>query len=203
MENSPLHVKLEVLFTENTGVSARVSAYFPGTGMDVLLLPEPTNAWGQVELEFPYVVDPILQIESNAGAITEFRVLDYSGPFFRDTRLSRAVFPSDFEPVSPHAGSAGVIVAVSDCIGAPATDITLELEGAKGKPYKLPIWVSSDFMDTKTDQLGAGGFQDVSPANATVTVLAKRGEQTVARRTVLLRENWVTSVVLRPLSGDE
>ena len=105
--------------------------------------------------------------------------------------------------MSPHAGFAGVIVAVSDCIGAPATGITLELEGAKGTPYKIHYMGRFDSMDTKTDQLGAGGFADVSPANAPVTVLAKHGEQIVARRRVLLRENWVTSVVLRPLSGDE
>jgi hypothetical protein len=53
------------------------------------------------------------------------------------------------------------------------------------------------------DRNTVGGFADVSPANMTVTVLAKYGEQTVARRPVYVRENWLTSVVLRPLSGDE
>jgi hypothetical protein len=203
-ESSPLHVKLEVLLAQNAGVPADVSAFFPsGTGMDVLLQASETNAWGQVDLEFPFVADPILQIESQNDAADEFRVLDYSGPFFRDTRLSRSVFPSDFRPVSPHEGFAGVLIAVRDCIGAPASGIAFELEGAKGKLYKFDGMGGFADVDTRTDWLGAGGFEDVSPADATVTVRAKRGAQIVARRKVLLRKNWVTSVVLRPLSGDE
>jgi hypothetical protein len=165
------------------------------------LLPKETNGWGQVELEFPNVVDPILQIESSAVALNEFHVLDYSGPFFRDTRLSIDVFPSDLQPVYPHAGFAGVIIAVSDCIGAPATGITFELEGASGQLYSYGTM--GFVLDAITDPVGAGGFADVSPANATVTVLAKRDERIVARRRVDLRENWLTSVVLRPLNGDQ
>ena len=211
VDDSPIHVKLEVLLID-TGVSASVGAFFPtGTGMDVLVPTSETNAWGQVDLEFPTVTDPILQIKSTDGSFYEFRVLDYSGPFFRDTRLFRAVFPSDFHSVSPSdAEFAGLIIAVSDCIGAPAVGITFELEGANGHPYKYAD--TDNYFGTvgPTDRLGAGGFRDVRPddgwsaaADKMVTVLAKRGKETVARRTVLLRANWLTSVVLRPLSGDD
>jgi hypothetical protein len=205
-----VNLKLELLFPEGGLVSARVSAYATGTatGMGfVNQLPRETGGWGQVELEFPPGnFDGFLQIESDAGALYEVRMLDYSGPFFRDTRLSRNVFPVDLRPPSPHAGFAGVIIAATDCIGAPASGITFELEGASGQVYSYapenPPW-SVWVLGANSDVSGVGGFADVSPANTTVTVLAKRGEQTVARRTVYLRENWLTSVILRPLSGDD
>jgi hypothetical protein len=211
MEKSPLHLQLELLFPNDIGVSARVSAYLPFGGPAGILSKEP-NGWGQVELEFSGAFDGFLQIESDPGALDEFHVLDYSGPFFRDTRLSRDVFPIDVHPPYPHAGFAGVIIGVTDCVGSPASGITFELEEASGQPYAY--WSQKDrfVFGGKTDEAGAGGFADVSPANvgafasggdATVTVLAKHDEQTVARRTVSLRENWLTSVVLRPLSGDE
>ena len=202
MEKSPLHLQLELLFPNDIGVSARVSAYLPSGGPFGFLSREP-NGWGQVELEFSGVFDGFLQIESDPGALDEFHVLDYSGPFFRDTRLSRDVFPIDVHPPYPHAGFAGVIIAVTDCVGSGASGITFELEGALGQSYAY--YSLDDMFDFggKTDLTGAGGFADVSPANATVTVLAKRDERIVARRRVDLRENWLTSVVLRPLSGDE
>jgi hypothetical protein len=205
LENRPLHLKLEVVFRNNIGASARVSAYNPwGVGMGALwLAPRETDGWGQVELEFSSVVDAVLQIESSAGALDEFRMLDYSGPFFRNTRLSHDVFPIDLPPVSPHAGFAGVIIAVSDCIGAPAAGIAFELEGASGQSYSYYGLMDQFVLGANTDQTGAGGFADVSPTNTTVTVLAKHGERTVARRTVYLRQDWLTSVVLRPLSGDQ
>jgi hypothetical protein len=201
LEKSPLHLKLELMFPNDIGVPARVSTYLPSGPAG--FLPREPNGWGQVELEFSGVLDGFLQIESDTGALDEFHILDYSGPFFRDTRLSRDVFPIDVHPPYPHAGFAGVIIGVTDCVGAPASGITFELEGASGPSGQSYSYYSvKDMFDFggKTDETGAGGFADVSPANGTVTVLAKRGEQTVARRTVSLRENWLTSVVLRPLT---
>ena len=204
LAESPLHLQLELQFPNDIGVSARVSAYYPFGGA-IGFLPRDPNGWGQVELELTTVFDGWLQIESDTGALDEFHILDYSGPFFRDTRLSRDVFPIDAHSVYPHAGFAGVIIAVTDCLGAPASGITFELEGASGQSYAYHSLQDQFEWGGKTDvQHGAGGFADVSPANATVvTVRAKRGEQKVAQRTVSLRENWLTSVVLRPLSADE
>jgi hypothetical protein len=202
LEKSPLHLQLELMFPNDIGVSARVSAYLPSGAAAGFLSREP-NGWGQVELEFTGVFDGFLQIESEPGALDEFHILDYSGPFFRDTRLSRDVFPSDVHPPYPHAGFAGVIIGVTDCVGAPASGITFEFEEVPGQSYSYYSLKDQFDFSGKTDETGAGGFADVSPADGTVTVLAKHGEQTVARRTVSLRENWLTSVVLRPLSGDE
>jgi hypothetical protein len=201
----PFRVQVELLDILGSGVSARVTGYVPAfPGMpSALTQSAQTAGWGQTELEFTSTGQGLfLQIESGPEAVDEFRMLDYSGPFFRDTRLSRNVFQEGFPPVFPQPGFAGVFIVATDCLDSPAPGITFEIVGASGKAYAYTPYTNFSF-GANTDQSGMGGFADVTPANGMVTVLAKRDDEIVARQRVYLRENWLTSIVLRALSEDD
>jgi hypothetical protein len=194
-------LQLELLDEGGNAVSARVTPYHVGK---IALTPYvQTAGWGQTELEIwsGFHDSVYLQIESSPDALDEFRMLDYSGPFFRDTRLSRNVFSVGWAAY-PHPGFAGVLAMATDCLGDRAPDITFELDGASGQAYAYaPVGFISPGAETNGS--GMGGFADVSPANGMIRITARAKGDVVAERWVELRENWLTSVVLRPLTEEE
>jgi hypothetical protein len=196
-EHNPLSLQLELLDEVGNGASASVTAYI---GQGAITQPAHTAGWGQTELKIPSSASgpAFLQVESDPDALDELRMLDYSGPFFRDTRLSRTVFPVG-HPIFPQSGFAGVLVVATDCLGFTASGITFELDGTSSR-------ADYNFGDVSnvenTNKTGMGLFKDVS-ANGTITVRARKDEVIVAQQRVELRENWLTSVVLRPLTEDD
>lgn len=162
-----------------------------------------TGGWGQAELSIAVLdsFDGSLQIEPRVRGYG--RQVIHLGTIARPTRFATIIFIDDGQLPSPRPGFAAIAFTVTDCRIVPASGLTVELGGATGRQWYATTATQDAFRGEQTDSLGTGGFIDIQPASDSVTLLAKRDGEIMARRSIRLRADWLTLAALLPRTEDE
>jgi hypothetical protein len=195
----PLRLELVGLVSEQ-GVPASVTALWgdqvgPGNVADR----GETDEWGQTQLDFEESFIGLIEVESDQRGV--IRNLVHAQPIFRPTRWATLVIPATVLEMEP--GRASIWVSIKDCLGFDAPGVSLELSQNAGvQTFYYGADVGLSFDASETGEYGSGGFVDVPLDRKSYTILARREEAVVARRSVFVRPDWTTIVHLEPREAE-
>ncbi len=104
------------------------------------------------------------------------------------------------EELKPSRGHIGALV--EDCAGNPSSGVVFSLDNVdEFTSWAYLINNIPDNTATQTDRTGAVGFFNARPGVAYLTATRIAGSQFIGRVPVLIREGWVTTLVVPPTPG--
>lgn len=194
LEAPRLRIEVVNYLTAN-GVPARVSA-IQGDGPSGIVDRQQSDLWGQAELQLNPTTVFAGYLEVLSAERGGVRTLIFGAPIFRPTQWRTFAMPATKTLSEP--GRATLVISIHDCVEFKAPRIGFELPRADGEVF-YGRWLDEISFDaSQTDENGAGGVRNLVVEAENYTVIARRNDTEVARRTVVVRPDWYTFVRLVP-----